>query len=286
LRELDVKRLDEEFPKRYQSELLRQDGRTVPVEACLSRTTYRGEDAIVCYVRDITEQKRWETDILELKEDLRMFARRILKIQEEERRHLARELHDTTTQELLVIHRQLQDLIGGSYGRLPNRASQRLANIQAFVERIADEVRGYIMGLRPTMLDDMGLIPTLRWLTKRMTSENGLLVRFGSTGQDRRLAPDVELTLFRVAQEALTNVRKHAEAVVATVIVNFDNAKVTMAVSDGGCGFEVPTTLVGLAGEGKFGLLGISERVQAHGGSLRIESKGGKGTTVDVEIPV
>ena len=147
-----------------------------------------------------------------------------------------------------------------------------------------NEVRRFTLDLRPAMLDDLGLVPALRWLTDRLADGDGLEAQVRVLGEERRLSREAELALFRIAQEALSNIRKHARASTAMVTLEFGAQKVTMSVSDDGRGFEFPPTSNHFASQGKLGLAGISARVQMLGGTHMIESKPGKGTVVKVEV--
>ncbi len=272
---------------RYETEILRKDGEVLPVEVGVSATIYEGLPAVVAFVSDISVRKQREAERLRFQETLRSYASQIIKAHEEERGRLARELHDDTIQELLFVSHRLQDISSGTYGQLPQLVSERLEEVRAYVERTMGEVRSFTQEIRPLMLDDMGLVPTLRWLAERVTvGVDGVHVDVHVSGEHRRLSPDIELALFRVAQESFNNVRKHAGASVVRVSLKFDEDKIEMAIKDDGRGFEVPSIPTQFAGQGKLGLAGMSERILLLKGSFRIESKPGNGTIVWVKVPV
>ncbi len=146
------------------------------------------------------------------------------------------------------------------------------------------EIRKFTEDLRPDILDDMGLVPALKWLTNRLSSGDGVQAEVRVFGEERRLSSETELALFRIAQEALSNVRKHASAATASLLLEFGEKKVAMTISDDGIGFELPAISNHFARQRKLGLAGISERVRLLGGKHKIKSAPGKGTVVMVEI--
>jgi len=257
-------------PDRYETVILTKDGTRIPVEVSAWLTQYQGRPAVAIILTDVAEKKRYQAQVL--------------RAQEEERRRLSQVLHDETIQELLLVTHRLQDIGAGIYGRLPRRATERLSEVKGLIERTIDEVRRFTQDLRPAILDDMGLVPALRWLTDRLKSGDGLEAEVHVLGEERRLSSENELALFRIAQEALSNVRRHASASVATVVLEFGEQKVAMSVSDDGVGFVPALTVNHYARQGKLGLAGIRERVRLLGGRHKIESAPGKGTVVRVEI--
>jgi signal transduction histidine kinase len=178
----------------------------------------------------------------------------------------------------------LQDAIAGTYGRLPKRAQGYLGEVRELIDRIITGVRGFTADLRPDILDDIGLVPALKWLTNRLNNGDGVVARLNIVGEERRLPPETELTLFRIAQEALSNVRRHASATIATVALKFDERKVAMSISDNGRGFELPCIISEFTRQHKLGLTGIAERVHLLDGRYKFESSPGKGTVVRIEI--
>ena len=257
---------------RYETVILTKEGTRVPVEISAWPTYYRGRPAVGGIAVDITERDKRSAELV--------------RVQEEERRRLAQALHDDTIQELLLVTHRLKDIGDGTYGRLPAAARGQLEAARALVERTINEVRGFTQDLRPAILDDLGLVPALRWLTDRLTTSDGVQAQVRIIGVERRLPPEIELALFRVVQETLSNVRRHAAATTAMVALVFGQQKVKMSVRDNGRGFEPPLMASQFAPQGKLGLSGIVERVRLLGGSHKIESAPGKGTNVQVEISV
>jgi signal transduction histidine kinase len=216
-------------------------------------------------------------------ENLRFYVRKITDAQEDERKRIARELHDDTAQGLVDLVRRLDVMEGAN--SLPEPAAERLEDVQRRIEDLLQGVRRFIRYLRPSVLDDLGLLPALEGLLADMRSD-GLGSTLETQGEERRLPPDVELALFRIVQEALTNVRRHAEASKVVVRVEHNQDSVHLTVTDDGQGFEPPASMGDLALVGKFGFLGMHERAQLLRGSLVVHSELGSGTTVAVEVPV
>jgi len=258
-------------PERYETTAVAKDETRIPIEVSVWPTHYQGRPAVAGIVMDIRERKKRQAEAI--------------RIQEDERRRLARELHDETIQELVLLCHRLKDVTAGTYGRLPRPAQGRLEEIQTLAEKTIGGLRSVIEDLRPTMLDDIGLASSLRWLVGRLATQDGMQAEVYISGRERRLPPETELTLFRIAQEALSNVLKHANASSVSITLKFVKEKVTMSISDNGQGFELPVTLNHFVREGKFGLMGISERVGFFNGSLKIESAPGRGTVIRVVLP-
>lgn len=220
-----------------------------------------------------------------LYENLRYYARRITQAQENERKRIARELHDDTIQSLIALSRRLEGL-ATSQEQLPNGASARIRELWEQTGEMVRRVREFSQNLRPSVLDDLGLLPTLEELTADVERQMGLKTEFHASGERRRLSSEVELTIFRIAQEALSNVRRHARATRLTTTVELSDTAVRLRIEDDGIGFRPPKLTDDLRAEDGLGLIGMHERVRLLGGSLRIESEPGVGTAVIAEVPL
>jgi len=220
-----------------------------------------------------------------LYENMRFYARQITQAQESERRRIARELHDDTIQSLVALSRRLEALTT-SDDLLSEHIAWRIAELQVATGEIIKRVRRFSQDLRPSILDDLGLLPTLEELTADMNRQDGLHAEFRVKGEERRLSSEMELTLFRIAQEALNNVRKHADARHVITTVELTDSAVKMTVEDDGKGFNPPTLTDHPTAVGKLGLIGMHERARLLGGSLAVKSEPDGGTKVTVNVPV
>ena len=257
----------------YEQHLIRKDGTEATLMLTTSPIFSNGQlIAFQNIARDVTEEKR-------MRENLRYYLREIARAQEEERKRIARELHDSTAQTLIALLHQLENLMSDK-AELPVREAKAL---WGFYERIRDvlrEVRRFSRDLRPPILDDLGLLPALEWATGELKKEYGVEATFKVVGSERRFSPEAELLIFRIVQEALRNIAKHAQASTAEVKVEFEKQKIRVTISDDGIGFQLPENFGDLVHLGKLGLAGMQERVQLLGGNLKLKSKVGKGTTV------
>jgi two-component system sensor histidine kinase DegS len=219
-----------------------------------------------------------------LEENLRFYLQQVTKAQEEERKRIARELHDDTAQALVVLSRQLDSFISAQ--QRPIQDIVPLEKLREHIDRILEGVRRFSQDLRPSILDDLGLLPALEWLASDLTDHFGISIGVAVLGSERRFSSEAELLLFRIAQEALRNVWRHSKASRAWVTVEFEVGKTILTIRDNGKGFELPKRVSDLASTGKLGLAGMEERARLLGGSLTLQSKLGMGTTVTVEVPI
>ncbi len=237
---------------------------------------------IVRQQEDVAVQKR-------MQESMGYFVRQVLTAQEDERNRIALELHDEPAQALLVICQRLDALAASAERPAGERASEELAaelhGVRESVVRTLTGLRRLSQGLRPRILDDHGLVAALEWLSDQMHAECGMKIQVESEDLLKDLPLNTQLLLFRIAQEALRNIARHAGASQAVVSVRSDGRKLSMTITDDGRGFEVPATLSDLAGSGRMGLAGMSERVRLLGGVLNIRSVLGQGSMVEVELP-
>ena len=236
---------------------------------------------IIERVRAITrENERLFHQLIAGERRFRGLAKAVWKVQEEERRRLALELHDGIGQTLTALKNQLERLELGAGGEPGLRA--RLAESVEIAARALQETRELSRLLRPPVLDDLGLLPALRSLGRSL-ERGGLRVEIHASGLDERLDADLETLVFRVAQEALTNVLKHAQVEEAVLAVERLGGGLRLSVSDRGRGFD-PEDRSGEAPG--CGLRGIHDRVELFGGRSRVRSQPGRGTTIEVEVPL
>jgi signal transduction histidine kinase len=211
--------------------------------------------------------------------------RRAISAQEEERQRIARELHDETGQALTALAVGL----GGVEGTLdtdPDLARQQLGQLKELSMRALEELRQLVADLRPSLLDDLGLVPALRWYAKHYQETLPTQVSIEVSGDRRRLPQEIETVLFRIAQEALSNIARHAAAGHAVIRLEYGPSQVTLITQDDGKGFEPEQVLGPQATRGGWGLVGIQERVTLAGGHFEVQSQPGAGTTLTVQIPI
>jgi signal transduction histidine kinase len=202
--------------------------------------------------------------------------------QEDERQRLARELHDDTIQSLIALKQRAQL----TRRALPKDTSpQTLIELESLTEETIENLRRTIRALRPIYLEDLGLVAALEMLSNETGQNSDLRVYFQSTGHERRLAADVELALYRMAQEALNNAVRHAKASQASLNIEFTAQSVSVSIHDNGVGFDVPKSPTEFAPGRHFGLVVLYERAQLIGAELEIKSAPGMGTQLSICLP-
>jgi signal transduction histidine kinase len=219
-----------------------------------------------------------------LKEELRGLSRQILSIQEEERKKISRELHDVVAQALMGINVRLAALKTGA-GMDARELGRNISLTQKMVKKSANIVHQYARELRPAALDDLGLIPALHSFMKSFTSRTGIRTHLTAFEEVEKLNSAKRTALYRVAQEALTNVARHAHASRVEVTLTKEVKFVRMEVRDDGKSFQIEPVLLS-RGTKHLGLLGMRERVEMVGGRFEIESTPGKGSTIIARIPI
>jgi signal transduction histidine kinase len=234
-------------------------------------------------VQERVQRKLAETRRAEYSRKLQVLSRRLVEAQETERRYLARELHDEIGQALTVAQLNLQALLQLAGAR---PLAPRLKESLEVVERVLEQVRDISLNLRPSILDDLGLEPALRWLTERQAALVGLRARFRADPLKRRLNPVIETECFRVAQGALTNVVRHAKAKAVTVGLRKEGRKLHLRVGDDGTGFDVAAVRELAMGGASLGMLSMEERAALAGGGLEFKSAPGRGTQVHAWFPL
>lgn len=252
-------------------EIVRPSGDTRVAEMVVADIEWEREPAVLASLRDITEHKRNEAA-------LRALTRRVVETQEEERQALARELHDQVGSSLTGLRFSL-DLAA----RLPRaNAEAKLREALALTDSLVERVRSMSVDLRPAMLDDLGLLPALLWHFDRFTAQTGVQVHFRHNGPWKTLGQELRLAVYRIIQEALTNVARHSGAGEAFVELRQTSRTVYVEVRDEGRGFDPAE----VARRPSAGLTGMRERVMVLGGRLQIASAPGGGTCVSAALPL
>lgn len=269
---------NEAIEQPYEQRIIRKDGSEAQLKLTTSLVLDGGTvTGFQNISRDVTEEQR-------MRENLRFYLEEVTKAQEVERLRIARELHDDTIQQLVALSRQL-DMLSDDR-TLPPEQKESVERLWKHANSIIQGVRRLSQDLRPPTLDRLGLLPALQWLVSELSKYSSIPIEIRVRGVERRLPADVELMLFRIAQEALRNVCRHSGATSAEVALDFDSGKTRIKVSDNGKGFDVPGSMGDLTRLGKLGLAGMDERAKLVGGWLEMRSEPGKGTTVSVEVPL
>jgi PAS domain S-box-containing protein len=272
-----------EFRKWFTGELTHWEGWIQTCSGCVvpvviggRRIMYHGKPAVLLHVRDITERKRTE-------EALRRISVQLLQSQDEERRRIARELHDTTGQNLAILAMNL-DIINKSGESLGAPARKALAESVALLDRCYHEIRTLSYLLHPPLMDERGLIRALDGFVEGFTQRSGIRVDLEVPPNLQRLAEDVEISLFRIVQESLTNVHRHSKSSSARIRLSTDQTNVQLEVQDDG-GSSVAQLINGNPAVLGVGVSGVRERVKQLGGQMEIESDS-QGTTIRVTVPI
>jgi len=245
-------------------------------------------EAIKESVGGISEVRHLQLELTEMsrkvqaaQEGLRGYIGAITFAQEEERNRLARELHDDTLQAVIALKQRVQ-LAQRSVKT--QSGHQALYELETLAEQTIENLRRLTRALRPIYLEDLGLVTALEMLARETSQSNHLEIDFQKHGQEKRLSHEVELALYRIAQEALNNVVRHSQAQRAGLQLSFGEKETKLEVSDNGIGFDMPKSPTDFAPSGHFGLLGIRERADLIGARLEVESAPGKGTRLKVRL--
>lgn len=223
---------------------------------------------------------------LQQKEEIRSeLLRQIISAHEDERRRVARELHDVTSQALATLAIRLEAFTA-MQGHASKGTEIQAEEIRSLLASTSKEVHGLIYDLRPSLLDDLGLPAALRSCAHNTLEPAGVEVHIEVAGQEKRLPPQIEIALFRIVQEAISNIARHAKAESTYINLEFKERSILVQVEDDGTGFDLTAISASSSSKEKFGLLGMKERAELLGGTLNIETKPGHGTRVVIEIPI
>jgi signal transduction histidine kinase len=238
-------------------------------------TSGDGSRMVQIVLTNVTEQHR-------RREEQQAFAGRLLAVQEEQRRRVAHELHDDPLQSLIFLTRELDELSDDP--ELPTKLVDKVLRDSALSTGVATSLRKVIRGLRPPILDDLGVVSAFRQLAEESRRRSGLDIDLKIHGKETRLSPELELTAYRVVQESLSNVMRHAGARRVSIRLRFGE-QVVVTVTDDGCGIQAPLAASPDDSPGGFGLLGMRERVNLTGGTLDVKPRRPHGTVVRATLP-
>ena len=265
---------------RYEQRIFRRDGTEGIVELTTRLITQNGQPvAFHNIARDVTQERK-------MRDSMRFYLQEVLVAQEEERKRIARDLHDDAGQSLLLLTHRLDAIASDPRNKLPKPVQEKLTQLHSLAVETLSGLRRYAQELRPPILDDLGLVAALEWMADNLITEKGIDVDVQPDVQGRDLPREAQLALFRIAQEALANIRRHAEASKVVIRLESGAGRIRMIITDNGKGFEVPVQISDFSSTGKLGLIGMQERAHLLRGTLSIQSELGKGTAVIVEIPL
>jgi PAS domain S-box-containing protein len=260
---------------------LRKDGGEFPVEVSLSHLETKNRRLAVCFVSDIGERKQNEEAALLYQQALQGLTARLISVQETGRKYLARELHDVFSQQLAVLGMEIS-AIEKRPPESPEELIDRLHRIAERIGSLAKEIHHISRRLHPAILDDLGLAAALNNECLAFSEQYGIPVEFTARSVEGPIPEDISLCLYRVAQESLRNIGKHAGAVEVFVELTFRGGEIVLTVEDVGDGFELE---IG-RGKGGLGLVSMDERVRLVNGTFSIRSEPGKGTRVEARVPL
>ncbi|HEX9304991.1 MAG TPA: sensor histidine kinase [Thermoanaerobaculia bacterium] len=231
-----------------------------------------------------SENLRLVERVAESERRFRRISRGVLRLQEEERSRISRDLHDGIGQLLTALKIQLELLEREASGI--SALASRIAAARELSDTSLAEVRQLSHLLRPQMLDELGLEPTLRWLARTFQERTGIEVEVSLEGREQRSDPDLETLVYRIVQEALTNVARHSGARAATVTLSRERRKLSVRIADRGAGFAPEALLSANDEERGFGVRAMRDRVEFVNGRFSLRSAPGEGTVVEAEIPL
>jgi signal transduction histidine kinase len=246
----------------------------------------RDEQGAILYyegtAQDIAERKRAAEELEKANRQLRILSRQLFHIQEEERRHLARELHDEIGQSLTAAKINLKIIAPD----VPAKIAGRLDDSVQLLDRLLRQVRELSLDLRPPLLDELGLVPTLRWLVDQQAQRAGLRVMFTTNVDRLEIDPDVRTACFRVAQEAITNVIRHSGARNVAIDLRCEVERLTLTVHDDGAGFDPAVIQQRTTQNFTLGLVSMKERALLVRGGFELRSAPGQGTEIRAWFPL
>ena len=245
----------------------------------------QGKQLFLHIVTDVTERKQAEEQLRTSHEQLRSLSAHLESVREEEKKKIASDLHDETSQLLASLNAHLEAAIE----TLPKEAGKTealLRKSQAISIRILDELHKLIYDLRPALLDELGLLPAISSLADSHLTVSGVKVSLKTAGKIRRLSPSLEITLYRVIQEAFSNIVKHAQAGHVWLKMDFKKEKLIISIKDDGVGFDVQEAIKSKNRPRGLGLLNMEERIKLVQGSFQLKSGPGGGSEIEIEVPL
>ncbi len=264
----------------YRLRLYRRDSTELIVQLTTRLIEKKGDSVTFQNIaRDVTRE-------IKMQQSIRFYLHKVLVAEEEERKRISRELHDETAQSLLLLIHNQDALISNRRIKMSQSIRDELARLNELAKDILTGIRRYSQELRPAILDDLGLAAALEWLGDKLAREKGIDVSVQLYNNELELPREVQLVLFRIVQEAISNIRKYANASKVTIRLESDLDKKRLIVTDNGVGIKSPLKWADLSNRGKFGLIGMRERAELINGKMKFASEPGNGTSIIVEFQV
>jgi two-component system, NarL family, sensor histidine kinase DegS len=268
----------EDFEQPYEQQVLVKGSSAKTVKMSTNAIIANGKITGFEHVaRDVTQEKLQQ-------ENVRAYIQQITRAQEEERKRISRDLHDDVSPDLIILIQKLDKLASAQRLKLAT-VKENLEDIRGQAVKALEGLRATAQGLRPRIIDDLGLVAALEWIAEELERDQHIRTKVETRNMDKALPPETQILLFRIAQEALNNIRKHARASIVIIRAEGGEKNVKMTVTDDGQGFEAPKKIEGMVSAGRLGLMGMHERAKLLNGSLQIKSTPGKGTVITVTLP-
>jgi two-component system, NarL family, sensor histidine kinase DegS len=268
----------EEFEQPYEQQVIVKSGAAKTVKMSTNAIISSGKIIGFEHVaRDITQEKQTQ-------ENMRAYLQQITRAQEEERKRISRDLHDDVSPDLIILIQKLDQLAAAPRLKLAT-IKENLEDIRGQAVKALEGLRATAQGLRPRVIDDLGLVAALEWIAEELERTQHVRIRVETKNMDRTLAPETQILLFRIAQEALNNIRKYARAANVSIRLDGGEKHIRMTIADDGQGFEAPGKIEKMVSAGRLGLMGMHERARLLNGTLQIKSAPGKGTVITVTLP-
>jgi PAS domain S-box-containing protein len=262
----------------YRKKIIKKDRSTAYIMLTTNLISSDGQpDGIQFIARDITKEVR-------MQENQGFYLRQITKAHEEERQRISRDLHDSTAQSLIATIRSLESFCEED-DALSSQRLDLLLSYKSQLKSVLQEIRQISRDLRPSIIDELGLVAAVEWLVGQFKVENGIVANLSVLGVIRDFSPELEVTLFRIIQEALRNAAKHSGATEVWVTIDYEDKETIINIVDNGKGFQLTTSLGELSRLGKLGIDGMQTRARLVGGILDVQSSPGNGTAIAVTIP-
>jgi len=269
---------EEEFEQPYEQQFFIKDGSTKTVKMSTNVIIAGGRISGFEHVaRDVTQETQ-------LQENVRTYIQQITRVQEEERKRIARDLHDDVSPYILILIQKLDNLASSPRLKLAT-LKENIETLRSQAVEALEATRRCAQGLRPRIIDDLGLVAAIEWIAEELERDQGIQAKVEVTGIDRPLSAEIQIVLFRIAQEALNNIRKHARASTVEIKVEGGEEHIEMIVADNGAGFKMPERVEDMISAGRLGLMGMYERARLLNGDLQIKSEPDRGTELTIRLP-